>query len=215
MKLKHRYFIILYLNGKKKKTLHKTVKRSTIMDYWREYKTQIKPRYCAEIRGRKRTKLNFELFLVYPMTRWSITDKAYKKDGLGRNISVTLDNPDYRVKEIIEWWEEERVFDFQIKKHIKYDQLLSNIMEVTDICQIFTLNNKLFVQIENDVRVYGNKNLHDTDRLFDIVREDLQNKKRKNFLFIKDVSTYQRKQLYDFLITKGFSRKELFRHYSY
>ena len=112
-------------------------------------------------------------------------------------------------------WEEERVFDFQIKKHIKYNQLLSNILEVTDICQVFTLNNKLFVQIENDVRVYGNKNLHDTDRLFDIVREDLQNKKRKNFLFIKDVSTYQRKQLYDFLITKGFSRKELFRHYSY
>lgn len=215
MKLKHRYFIVLYLNGKKKKTLHKTVKRSTVMSYWLEYKTQRKPRYCAEIRGRKRTKLNFELFLIYPMTRWSVTDKAYKKDEMGRNISVSLENSDYRVKEILPWWEEERVFDFQIKKHIRYHEMLDKIMEIQDICQIFTLNNKLFVQVENDVRVFGNKNLHDTDRLFELVKEDIHLKKKKNFLFIKDVTTYQRKQLYDFLMSRGFSRKELFRHYSY
>ena len=76
-------------------------------------------------------------------------------------------------------------------------------------------NNKIFVQIENDVKVFGNKNLYDTDRLFELLKNQLHSKKKKNFLFIKDVTTYQRKQLYDFLMSKGFSRRELFRHYSY
>lgn len=210
-----KYFIILYLNGKKKKVLHKSAKRSTIMDYWAEFKTQRKPQYCAEIRGRKRTRLNFELFLVYPMNRWATTNVAYKKDELGRNIKVSLDNSKFRVKEILPWWEEERVYDFEQKKHIHFHEMMFKISMVEDICQIFTLNNKIFVQIENDVKVFGNKNLHDANRLFELVKSDLHKRKRKNFIFIKDVTTYQRKLLYDFLITKGFSRTELFRHYSY
>lgn len=214
-KKNYKYFIILYLNGKKKKVLHKSARRNTIMDYWGEFKTQRKPQYCAEIRGRKRTKVEYELFLIYPKTRWNTTDKAYKKDDLGRNFAVTLDNPDFRVKEILPWWEEEKVYDFQVKEHIRFHEMMDKIIRIQDVCQIFTLNNKLFVQIENDVTVYGNKNLHDTNRLFELVKDDINKKKRRNFLFVKDVTTYQRKMLYDFLITKGFSRRELFRHYSY
>jgi hypothetical protein len=213
--VKHKYFIILYLNGKKKKLVHKSARRSTIMEHWSELKTQKIPPYCAEIRGRKRTKLEFELFLIYPKTRWNTTDKAYKKDELGRHIEVSLDSEKFRVKEIIPWFEEERVYDFQVKEHIRFHEMMDKIYPIEDICHIFTLNNKLFVQVENDVHVYGNKNLHDTARLFDLVIDSINKKKRKNFLFVKDVTTYQRKQLYDFLITKGFSRRELFRHYSY
>ena len=210
-----RYFIILYLNGKRKKVMHKSARRGTIMEYWSEFKTQKKPPYCAENRGRKRTKLEFELFLIYPKTRWNTTDKAYKKDDMGRNIEVVLNDPNFRVKEIIPWWEEERVYDFQVKDHIRFHEMMDKIIKIEEICQVFTLNNKLFVQIENDVTVYGNKNLHDTDRLFELVKDYILKKKRKNFLFVKDVTTFQRKMLYDFLITKGFSRRELFRHYSY
>ena len=179
MKSKFRYFIILYLNGKKKKVLHKTINRSRIMD------------------------------------QWSVTDKAYKKDELGRNIPVSLEDPNFRIKEILPWWEEEKVFDFETKKHIRYHEMFDKILNIQEVCQVFTLNNKIFVQIENDVKVFGNKNLYDTDRLFELLKNQLHSKKKKNFLFIKDVTTYQRKQLYDFLMSKGFSRRELFRHYSY
>lgn len=215
MRINYKYFIILYINGKKKKVLYKSAKRSTIMDFWLELKTQKKPPYCAEVRGRKRTVLNFELFLIYPINRWSTTDKAYKKDELGRTIAVTLDDPKFRVKEILPWWEEERVFDFETKKHIRYHEMMDKIYPITEICQVFTLNNKVFVQIENDVKVFGNKNLQDASRLFELIKTDIHKKKRNNFLFIRDITTYQRKQLYDFLMSKGFSRRELFRHYSY
>jgi hypothetical protein len=88
-------------------------------------------------------------------------------------------------------------------------------MGIDDIGQIFTLNNKLFVQNENDIRLYGNKNIKDAERLFDLVREDLLKKKKSNFIFVKDVTTAQRKLLYALLESKGFKRTELFRHYSY
>ena len=93
--------------------------------------------------------------------------------------------------------------------------MMEYIESVTEIAQIFTLNNKLFVQVEDDIRLFGNKNIKDADRLLELVKEDLLKKKRGNFIFVRDVTTHQRTLLYDLLESKGFKRQELFRHYSY
>jgi hypothetical protein len=92
---------------------------------------------------------------------------------------------------------------------------MEHILKINEIAQIFTLNNKLFVQIEDNVKLFGNKNISDTERLFEIVKEELIKKKRSNFIFVKDITTHQRKLLYVLLEAKGFKRTELFRHYSY
>ncbi len=93
--------------------------------------------------------------------------------------------------------------------------MMEYILTVKDIAQVFTLNNKIFVQVDNDVRMFGNKNIDDSIRLFNIIREDLLKRKRNNFIFVKDVTTHQRRMLYDLLVAKGYKRTELFRHYSY
>jgi len=126
-----------------------------------------------------------------------------------------MEDDKLRIKEIIPYWKEELIYDFQNKKHIRYHEIFKEIMTITDISQIFTLNNKLFVQNENDIKLYGNKNLKDSERLFDLIREDLLNKKKSNFIFVKDINTHQRTLLYNLLESKGFKRTELFRHYSY
>jgi hypothetical protein len=64
-------------------------------------------------------------------------------------------------------------YDFESKERIRYHQMMEYILSITEIAQIFTLNNKLFVQIENDIRLFGNKNISDTERLFDIVKEEI------------------------------------------
>ena len=208
--------VVLFLNGNKKKILYKSNKRTTINEYWRECKTQKKPIYCAEVRGRARTALKFELVLIYPKNRWSTGDQFYKKDELGRNEPIGLTNNDeYRVKEVIDWWEPEKIYDFQQKKHIYFEEMFGIIEKITELSQIFTLNNKIFIQIDDEITVYKNKNLKDTGRLFGILRSELLNKKRKNFIFVRDVTSYQRKMLYKLLEGKGFSKNELFRHYSY
>ena len=213
---KFKYKIVVFLNKKRKKVLYQSNKRTTINEHWRECKTQKKPLYCAENRGRARAKLDFLLVLVYPKNRWAKEERVYIKDDVGRNEPVYFDDDtDYRVKDAIHWWEPEKIYDFQQKKHIYFEEMFDIINKITEVSQIFTLNNKIFVQVDTAVTVYKNKNINDTQRLFVILQSQLMAKKRTNFMFIRDVTRYQRSQLYKLLEPMGFTRNELFRHYSY
>lgn len=208
-----KYFIVLFCNKKRVKILYRCMKRTTVYEYWREFKTQRQPRF-TKIQGNKRKQeLIYELALIFPNNRWAT--KTFVRDSLGRNVEAKIEDQKFRIKEIIPYWEEELIYDFQKKKRIRYHEFLDQVLPITDIAQIFTLNNKLFVQVENDIQLFGNKNITDANRLFELVKEDLMKKKKGNFIFVKDVSTHQRKLLYDMLESKGYKRTELFRHYSY
>lgn len=208
-----KYFIVLFCNKKRIKVLYKCMKRTTITEYWHEFKTQKKPQFLKLQGGKRKQEQIFELALVFPNNRWAT--KTWVKDSLGRNQEAKFGDDKFRFKEIIPYWKEELIYDFQIKKRIRFHEMMEKISPIKEIAQVFILNNKLFVQVENDVKLYGNKNREDANRLFEIVREELINKKRGNFIFVKDITTHQRKLLYDFLVSKGFNRRELFRHYSY
>lgn len=211
--INYKYFIYLYCNRKKQKIIHKSAKRTTILEVWRELKTQKKPRYVKTNSGKKREETNYELALIFPNTRWST--KTYIRDDMGRNLEATIDNDKQRIKEIIPYWTEELIYDFDAKKRIRYHEMIQQFYDVSEIAQVFSLNNKIFLQVDNDVKMFGNKNLEDSNRLFDIIREDLLKKKKTNYIFVKDVTTHQRKLLYNLLVSKGYKRTELFRHYSY
>lgn len=211
---KFKYQIVLFCNKKKEKVFYRAQKQSTIYQYWKELKSQKKPKYI-KIQGKKRNQeLIYELALIFPNNRW--VKSPFVKDSLGRNIEAKLEDDDYRIKTIIPYWKEELIYDFDIKKRITFDELIGKIGIIDEIAQIFTLNNKLFVQVEGDITMYGNKNIDDSNRLFELIREELLlNRKKGNFIFVRDVTTRQRKNLYEILEKKGFKRTELFRHYSY
>lgn len=208
-----KYFIVLFCNKKRVKILYRCMKRTTITDYWHEYKTQKKPDFVKIQGGKRNQEQIYELALIFPNNRWATT--TYVKDSLGRNQPAIIEDSKFRIKEIIPYWKEELVYDFQQKKRIRYHQMFNEILKITDIAQIFTLNKNLFVQVENDIRLFGNKNLKDSERLFEILKSDLLKRKRGNFIFVKDITTHQRRLLYELLETKGYKRTELFRHYSY
>ena len=210
---KFKYAIVLFENQKKIKVLYKCMQRKTVYEYWREYKTEKKPPFVKLQGGKRRQELVYELGLLLPNNRWS--EKVWVKDSLGRNQNAILLDDNLRIKEIIPYWIEEKVYDHENGKRIRYHEMMEQILPISDIAQIFTLNNKMFIQIEDNVRYFSCKNLIDTERLFEIVKNDLLNRKRGNFMFVKDVSTQQRKMLYAMLIAKGYKKSELFRHYSY
>ena len=210
---KGKYFIILFCNKKRIKIFYRCMQRSTVYDYWREYKTERRPPFVKQQGGKRKQELLFELALVFPNNRWATTE--WVKDSLGRNREAKIEDDKYRIKEIIPYWQEELVYDFETKKRIRYHEMMEKILPISDIAQIFTLNKNLFVQVEDDVKMFGNKNLDDSQRLFEIVKEDLLKRKRGNFIFVKDITTHQRTLLYNLLESKGFNRRELFRHYSY
>jgi len=208
-----KYFIVLFCNKKRVKVLYRCMKRTTVYEFWREFKTEKKPPFIKLQGGKRKQELIYELGLIFPNNRWAT--QTFVRDSLGRNIEAKIEDDKFRIKEIIPYWEEELIYDFQKKKRIRYHQLMEQILPIEDICQIFTLNNKLFVQIENNIFMYGNKNIVDSERLLGVIKEDLLKRKKGNFIFIKDITTHQRKLLYNILESKGFKRTELFRHYSY
>jgi hypothetical protein len=209
-----KYFIVLFCNQKRVKILHRSMKRTTTYEYWREFKTQQVPPFLKQQGGeRKKNELVFELALVFPNNRWATA--TYVRDSLGRNIEAKIENDKFRIKEIIPYWQEEQIYDFQIKKRVRYHVMMEQILPITEVAQIFTLNNKLFVQVDDDIKLFGNKNINDANRLFEIVKKDLVKRKKGNFFFVKDITTHQRSLLYKLLESKGFKKEELFRHYSY
>jgi hypothetical protein len=208
-----RYFVVLFCNKKKVKTLHKSVKKNTIYDAWHEYKTEKKPPFVKLQGGKRNQELIYELGLIFPNNKWAIP--TIIRDELGRNTEAKMVDTRFRIKELIPYWEEELVYDYESKKRIRYHKMMEIILGVTEIAQIFTLNNKLFLQVEDNVRLFGNKNIADAERLFVIVRDDLMKRGKSNFIFVRDITTHQRSILYDMLVSKGYKRTELFRHYSY
>lgn len=210
---KLKYSIVLFCNKKRIKVFYKCQKRTTLYEYWRELKTERKPRFVKQQNGERGNEAIYELALIFPNNRWAT--KTYIKDSLGRLVEAKFEDDKYRIKEIIPYWKEELIYDFQKKIRLRYHEILEQILSIDEIGQIFTLNNKLFVQNDEKILLFGNKNIKDTARLFELIREDVLKKKKGNFLFIKDVTTAQRKSLYNLLVSKGFKKSELFRHYSY
>jgi hypothetical protein len=208
-----KYFIVLFCNKKRVKILYRCMKRTTITEYWHEFKTEKKPSFIKLQGGKRKQEQIFELGLVFPNNRWA--NKTYVKDSLGRNIEAKIEDGSYRIKEMVPYWKEELIYDFQTKKRIRYHEMMNQVSKISEIAHIFTLNKNLFVQIENDIKLFGNKNIADSERLFELLKSDLLKQKRGNFLFVKDITTHQRKLLYEMLESKGYKRSELFRHYSY
>ena len=220
-KEKLKYSIEIYCEGKRYKRLFSTKIYQQLWDKWYEYSTIKKPKFVKEYYGRagdygnRGQKVKFELLLIYPISKRTNPKPIYQRDNLGRLYEVKLKDERFYIKKIIPYWVEETVFDYENRKKLHYDSLIEKIINIKGIGQIFTLNNKFFVQIDDEIKVFGLKNTDDSNRLFQIIREDLINQGIGNFIFVPDISTQQRKTLYNLLEKKGFKRSELFRHYSY
>lgn len=211
-KNKKRYMIVLFRNKQVIKVFHNTMRKGDITDKWHELKTEKKPEFIRSNNNRGKERI-YELALIYPQDKRS--KPTYTRDSLGRNIEVKIESEKHRVKEIIPYWVEETIYDYETKKRLRFFQFIEIFSSVTEIAQIFKLNNKIVLQIDDKLRMFGNKNNNDSNRLFDLLREDLLEKKRGNFIYVKDVTTVQRMRLYNMLVEHGYNRKTLYRHYSY
>jgi hypothetical protein len=224
-KPRHKYEIVVMLQDhenpkrwKRKKVVYSTNKRTTITEKWNECKAQVKPLYYAENRGRSRAKLNFKLLLIYPKNRWSKSDPCYERDDLGRLVPLNGDaekNPYQVIHDFIPWFEPEKIYDAQQKKHIFFEEMLEIVSNIKDSGTIYTLNNKVIVHVDNDVWLYQNKNVNDTKRLFLLLRSQIYKMKKTNFIFSNPTTVAAKKHIYDMLVDMGHKRSELLRHYSY
>jgi hypothetical protein len=104
----------LFCNKKKVRTLYSCYRKNTIYEHWREHKTAKKPPYVKLIGAKRNQELIWELALIFPNNRWARS--VYVKDSFGRNIEAKIENNKFRIKEIIPYWKEELIYDFDKKR---------------------------------------------------------------------------------------------------
>lgn len=214
-KKKLRYAIALYCNNKRIKFIKKTTNRELIHNLWFDMTTEKIPPYTKKYDANKRgQKLKYELLLLYPQTRFT-TAKTYKRTNDGKLVEAVIKDDYFRIKKIVPYWVEETIYDHKNKKQIRFHELMNIIYDIKDIAQIFSLNNKIFVQIENNIRFFGCKNINDAQRLFETIRNEAITNKKGGYIFVKDINSHQRSILYKLLEEHGYKKSMLIKHYSY
>ena len=155
--------------------------------------------YCVHELGLLTTQREFQLPL-------------FLTDDYGRNEKVFVEGEShYTFLDIKPYHIEERIFDWQTNSKITLEELIKTYCPVKEMKSIQTLHNKLIVQIDEDFKLFSLKNSEDAERCLYTMERHFREKGRKDSIFVRDVSTTQRKWLYDVLESKGFDRTKLYR----
>ena len=132
-------------------------------------------------------------------------------DEMGRNNPVNLENPEYVFLEIKKYKIEETIYDWQTKEKITLYQLVEKYCKTKDLKNIFTLNNKICIQIDENIYAFSLKDKFESDRLLESVQNYFIKNSRTDAIFVRDISIAQRKWIYKMLEDKGFDKKRLYR----
>ena len=148
----------------------------------------------------------------------AIVEKSYKKlfphfitDEYGRNIKIELSEDDYEIVKIVKYNVVEQIFDNQTNKRISVNNFIKTYLNGDGLKMISSLNNKIVVQLDSNIYLFSLKTENDSSRFIDSLSSHFIKIKRFDCMFVKDVSTAQRKYLYDLLEEYGFTRKVLYR----
>lgn len=203
-----RYIVVLFKNKKKRKII-------------KRFKTEKKAKMFFDSLVKKQELIKFHktmenaeesVFMLGLLTNTTnVQNSLFVKDEYGRNIPATIENSDYVFISILNYKQEEKIFDWQKNIKITLDELLNTYCKSKELKSIYTLNNKICIQIQEDVYLFSLKNKDESIRLLDTIQELFMESKRYDALFVKDISTTQRKWIYDILVEKGFDKKRLYR----
>jgi hypothetical protein len=193
-------------------------------------KRKIIKRYSTEVNVKKKFKkiLNENSKITFEKIIENATDSSYEigiitnttnvqkslslRDNLGRNIPVNLDDSDYVFLDIETYRMEEKIYDCQKKERISFQEFIKNYCDkFKELKSIYTLNNKICVQVDADVFIFSLKNQDESKRFLDCCSSYFYENNRSDAFFVYDVSTAQRKWIYKTLEEKGFNKKTLYR----
>jgi hypothetical protein len=205
--MKRNYLIVLFKNKKKRKIINSY---ATEMNAKKKFDDIIKNnKIVFEKVIENATPVEYELGLL---TNTSNVQKSlFITDDLGRNNPVNLEDPDYVFLDLKKYYVEEKVFDWQTQNKISFGELINTYCNNTELKNIFTLHNKICIQLDSDVSLFSLKDKTDSERLLNKIEEYFYEKKRLDGIFVRDVSSAQRKWLYELLEKKGYDKKRLYR----
>jgi hypothetical protein len=205
-----KYHIILFNNKRKKKLLFSSNLRKTVNQKYKELKKKTNPIFPLKILNRE--ECFFEIALVERKSGKE-TGKL-KKDDVGRWTRNVIKNQDYQLIEVAEHQVEGTLYDHQHKNRITTQELLSTYLPKSEMCQLFSLNNKIVMQKEDEFSLFSLKTVSESKRFMKSISSYFTREGITHCLLVSDFSTVQRKQLYKILENKGFKKSLLYKHYT-
>lgn len=152
---------------------------------------------------------SYELGILTNTTK--IQKSLFLTDDLGRNVPVQFDDPGYVFLDIKKYKVEETIFDWQQQDKITFKELLIKYCNPKFFKSIFTLHNKICIQIDESLSLFSLKDKEESDRLLYTLQDYFIDNNRSDAIFVRDVSSAQRKWIYNVLVENGFDKKRLYR----
>ena len=160
-----KYHIILFNNKKKKKILFSSNLRKTVNQKYKELKKKTNPIFPLKILNRE--ECSFEIALVERKSGKE-TGKL-RKDDVGRWTRNVIKNQDYQLIEVCEHQVEGTLYDHQNKQRITTQELLSKYLPKSEMCQLFSLNNKIVMQKEDEFSLFSLKTVNESKRFMESI----------------------------------------------
>ena len=155
------------------------------------------------------TKTDYEIALLSCIDETQL--QMFKQDDLGRNVKIELSDSDYKIIKIEKFNLPEKIYDWSENKRVDFDFIIQKYFKEKTLKNIFTINNKLIIQVDENINLFSLKNSSESHRLLDTLQEYMVSQKRMDSIFVKDLDNIQRKYLYSILEKNGIDKKKLYR----
>jgi hypothetical protein len=207
----YNYMIVLFKDKVRKKIINKFVTLKKATNFY-ENLLKESSQIIFEVKLENGKKVNYELGIVEMSSKQLVP--VYITDEMGRNIKVKLENEDVTLFKISPYKKEELIYDLQKKKKINLNQLIKTYLKSDGIKMIYTLNNKVIIQMEDSFSLFSLKSEEESSRLIDTLSNHFFKIKRMDCIFVKDFSNAQRKYLLNLLSSNGIDKKILYRKFT-
>ena len=205
------YLVVLFKNKLKKRIIKKFITHKKADNFFKKLiKENENVIFSKEIESGHLCKLEIGLVSLNSKQDFPV----YKKDELGRNVKIKIEDDGMTLLEIREYKKEETIFDIQKNVKIDTQTLIKNYLKGDGVKMISTLHNKIIIQINENVFLFSLKNESESDRFIDCLTKYFFKIKRGDCIFVKDYSSAQRKYLFDILEKSGVDKKILYRKFT-
>lgn len=199
------YSVILFKNNKKKKILKSFITEKKALEFY-------------EKKLKESSKVNFNVgiengveceFKIGIISKKPLSEQIFYIDEFGRNIIINpkIEDNKYIIK-INDFNIEEEIYDLNTNKKICMSNLIKNYLGNKNFYMISKINNKFVIQNDLEIKLFSCKTDTDCERFLETLQIVSDN---KNFMIVFDVSSPQKKYLYETLSNFGFDKKMLYR----
>jgi hypothetical protein len=205
------YLIVLFENKVRKKILKKYITFKNAKQFFDKclagsdnviFKKNISNGY----------EVYFEIGLVELSSKQLIP--VYITDEIGRNIKISLENDGMTLISIFQYNIEESLFDIQTNSKIDTVDFIKKYLKKDNIKMVSSLHNKIIIQNEDKINLFSLKNSSEANRFLDCISSYFFKIKRGDCIFVKDVSSAQKKYLINLLSNSGYDKKMLYRKFT-